>query len=92
MMHEPAKPRQMPLWGLVVVALLFCVAAFSFGVEVGRDMAVARPEQAAGIDRYTRPGLIGSLVGAVGLCIWVSSRGGRAAPGTSSEGDAAVKE
>jgi hypothetical protein len=40
--------------------------------------AVAGPEFAAGIDRYTRPALIGSLAGAFSICVALSTRLGRA--------------
>lgn len=75
MADERPTPKQMPLWALVALVVLFWVAGVTFGLEVGRDMAVSRPEAAAGIDRYTKPVMGGTLLAAFGLCIWLSKPG-----------------
>lgn len=67
--ESPARKR-MPLWSLCGIVLLFALAGFGLGVEVGRDVAIARPEFAAGLSRYTQPLILGCLAGVVALCVW----------------------
>ena len=74
MSGDQDKAKQIPLWGLVVLTILFCVAGFPFGVELGRDIAVSQPEIAASVDQDTRLPIYGSLAFIAGLFIWLGLR------------------
>lgn len=54
--------RRMPLWPIVLLALLFSDATVSCGVKLGRDLATSRTELAAAINGFTRSTLIAALV------------------------------
>lgn len=73
---QPGR-RELPWWAVGGVAALLWLSGVGYGLQVGRDAAVARPESAAEVDRYAQPLLFGGPVAAAGLCVlcvWLAGR------------------